>query len=37
MYEAIKQSLIPGVRFDTSTHLARAWTPMPDLYPENWH
>ncbi|MGE3294636.1 MAG: hypothetical protein AB7I59_13335 [Geminicoccaceae bacterium] len=33
IYEAIKQSLLPGVRFDTSTHLARAWVPVPDIFP----
>ena len=34
MYEAIKQSLIPGVRFDVNTHLAREWAPIPDRFPK---
>ncbi|MGH6677516.1 MAG: hypothetical protein ACREDL_00910 [Bradyrhizobium sp.] len=34
MYEAIKQSLLPGVRFDTATHLAREWAPIPDRFPK---
>jgi uncharacterized protein (DUF433 family) len=33
IYEAIKQGLLPGVRFDTGTHLARTWAPVPDLFP----
>jgi uncharacterized protein (DUF433 family) len=34
MYEAIKQSLLPGVRFDTSSHLAARWAPIPDIFPQ---
>jgi uncharacterized protein (DUF433 family) len=29
MYEAIKQALLPGVRFDTATHMADQWKPLP--------
>jgi hypothetical protein len=34
MYEAIKQSLLPGVRFDQSTRLARSWAPRPERFPD---
>ena len=34
MYEAIKQSLLPGVRFDATTHLAECWAPVPDRFPK---
>jgi uncharacterized protein (DUF433 family) len=33
MYEAIKQNLLPGVMFDTSSHLARSWIPRPIEFP----
>jgi uncharacterized protein (DUF433 family) len=33
MYEAIKRSLIPGLRFDPSTRLIRSWKPRPDQFP----
>lgn len=33
MYEAIKQSLVPGVTFDAATKLANTWTPRPDEFP----
>lgn len=34
MYEAIKQSLIPGVKFDVKTHLAKRWAPVPLKFPK---
>ncbi|MFN4311712.1 MAG: hypothetical protein ACK4FK_14100 [Ferrovibrio sp.] len=34
MYEAIKQSLVPGIEFDATSHLAKQWRPMPDRFPE---
>lgn len=34
MYEAIRQSLLPGVQFDASTHLVNKWSPVPELFPE---
>lgn len=34
MYEVIKKSLIPGVRFDVDTRLAREWAPIPDRFPK---
>lgn len=34
MYEAIKESLLPGVRFQQSTRLAKSWAPRPDEFPE---
>jgi uncharacterized protein (DUF433 family) len=33
MYEAIKQSLVPGIEFDPASHLARQWAPLPDRFP----
>ncbi len=33
IYEAIKQSLLPGVRFDATTHLADEWKPVPKQFP----
>lgn len=33
MYEAIKQSLLPGVTFDTATEMASVWAPMPGEFP----
>lgn len=33
MYEAIKQSLIPGVVFDDASHLAARWAPVPEIFP----
>jgi uncharacterized protein (DUF433 family) len=33
MYEAIKQSLLPGVTFDSKSHLARDWIPRPQEFP----
>ncbi len=34
MYEAIKQSLIPGLRFDPASRLVRSWKPRPDKFPK---
>jgi uncharacterized protein (DUF433 family) len=34
MYEAIKQGLKDGVRFDLDTQLTREWTPIPDRFPK---
>lgn len=34
MYEAIKQALIPGVRFEQSTRLAKSWAPRPERFPD---
>lgn len=33
MYEAIKQSLVPGVFFDPKSRVARSWVPRPDEFP----
>jgi uncharacterized protein (DUF433 family) len=33
MYEAIKQNLLPGVTFASSSHLARSWIPRPIEFP----
>lgn len=33
MYEAIKQSLIPGLRFDPNSRLVRSWKPRPSEFP----
>lgn len=33
MYEAIRQSLIPGMIFDEVSHLAAKWAPMPEKFP----
>jgi uncharacterized protein (DUF433 family) len=33
MYEALKQSLLPGVQFHPSTHLAERWVPRPKDFP----
>jgi len=33
-YELIERSLIKGVAFDPETHIAIAWTPRPDAFPE---
>jgi uncharacterized protein (DUF433 family) len=34
MYEAIRQSLVPGIDFDPKSHLARQWTPLPERFPD---
>jgi uncharacterized protein (DUF433 family) len=34
IYEAIKRSLIPGLRFDSSTRLVKSWKPRPDQFPK---
>jgi uncharacterized protein (DUF433 family) len=34
MEEIIRQSILPGVEFDTSTSLAKAWKPIPDSFPD---
>jgi uncharacterized protein (DUF433 family) len=33
IYEAIKQHLLPGVTFDSRSHLARQWWPRPNEFP----
>jgi uncharacterized protein (DUF433 family) len=33
MYEAIRQSLVPGIEFDPRSHLAKQWAPLPDKFP----
>lgn len=33
MYEAIRQSLLPGVSFDPATEMASMWAPEPELFP----
>lgn len=34
MYEAIRQTLVPGIEFDAKSHLARQWAPMPEKFPD---
>ena len=34
MYEAIKQSLLPGVSFDTASDFVSQWTPIPERFPD---
>jgi uncharacterized protein (DUF433 family) len=34
MYEAIKQSLVPGIEFDATSNLARLWRPLPSRFPD---